>query len=113
MKVYYLLSIIIFNSILNNQIRAEQCIPSDPLGENPGNLCPNQYMPHIDRKFHVIGHGTAAFQGASNDIRYPGKKVINSPIRSDFFTNVSSGDNSNGVRIMTNNGKVFHFPSEQ
>ena len=39
-------------------------------------------------------------------------KLIEEPLKSDYFTNVSSGDKSNVIIIKTKNGKTFKFPNE-
>ena len=93
-------------------VKSDICNPHDPNGENPDSLCIKHYHQNFGNEFKQTGNGSSAYYGKSNDLRYPGKKVITSPLQSDFFTNVSAGDKSNGVIIKTSKGKVFSFESE-
>ena len=110
-KTIILISLIA-NFEVNFKVKADECPPHDPNGVNPNTLCIKHYLPRINNIYHQTGNGINAFHGSSNDIRYPGKKVIDSPLDSDYFTNVSTGDKSNGIIIKTKNGKTFEFPSE-
>ncbi len=95
-----------------NPVKSGICTPHDPNGENPDTLCIKHYHQNFGNEFQRIGNGSSAFYGKSNDLRYPGKKVINNPLKSDYFTNVSAGDKSNGIIIKTSKGKIFTFESE-
>ena len=100
------------NHHIFNIVKSGICTPHDPNGENPDSLCIKHYHQNFGNEFQRIGNGSSAFYGKSNDLRYPGKKVISNPLQSDFFTNVSAGDKSNGVIIKTSKGKIFTFESE-
>ncbi len=98
--------------ISTNFVLSDICNPHDPEGLNPDSLCINHYHQNFGNQFQIQGNGTSAYHGKSNDFRFPGKRVIKNPLNSDFFTNVSTGDKSNGIIIKTNKGKVYKFDSE-
>ncbi len=104
--------LLFMNAFSFNDVESGICTPHDPNGENPETLCIKHYHQNFGNEFQRIGHGSSAFYGKSNDLRYPGKKVISNPLQSEFFTNVSAGDKSNGVIIKTSKGKIFSFESE-
>ena len=85
----------------------EICNPSDPFGDNSDNLCPIHYHGVYGDSFARTGNGVSAFHGASVDVFNPGSKVINSPLRNDFFTHVQAGGKEGGLTIKTQRGKVF------
>ena len=104
--------LLLTNDYIFKVVESGICTPHDPNGENPDSLCINHYHQNFGNEFQRIGHGSSGFYGKSNDLRYPGKKVISNPLQSDFFTNVSAGDKSNGIIIKTSKGKIFTFESE-
>ena len=112
-KISLIFIFLLFTNGFNfNVVKSGICNPHDPNGENPDTLCIKHYHQNFGNEFKRIGNGSSAYYGKSNDFRYPGKKVINKPLQSDFFTNVSAGDKSKGVIIKTSKGKVYTFTSE-
>ena len=108
-----LISLLLFiNPNNSNFVKADICNPHDPNGENPDTLCIKHYHQNFGNEFQHTGNGSSAFYGKSNDLRYPGKKVISQPLQDDYFTSVSAGDKSNGVMIQTSKGKIYTFDSE-
>ena len=91
--------------------KADICNPHDPEGLNPNTLCIKHYHQNYGNQYFINGTGSTAYQGKSNDFRYPGKQIIKSPLKNDFFTSVSTGDKSNGILIKTNKGNVYSFQS--
>lgn len=101
--------LILFASITLPLFAQETCNPSDPFGDNLNNLCPLHYHGVYGDSFVRTGNGESAFHGARVDVFNPGSKVINSPLRNDFFTNVQAGGKEGGITIKTQRGKVFRI----
>ena len=100
---------ILFASVTLPLPAQEVCSPSDPFGDNPNNLCPLHYHGVYGDSFIRTGNGASAFHGASVDVFTPGTKVINSPLKNDFFTHVQAGGKEGGLTIKTQRGKVFRI----
>jgi len=94
-------------------IAQENCSPSDPFGENVNNLCPLHYHGVYDDSFVRSGYGISAYHGPSIDLFTPGSKIINSPLRNDYFTHVQAGGKEGGLTIRTHRGKVFRVEETQ
>ena len=91
-------------------VLSEECMPNDPGGVNENTLCIRHYISIIKKKNIDYGSGVYAHYGAEVDPLKPG---IGTPFNdqkleeNEFYTSVSVGDNSNGIRVETNKGTIY------
>lgn len=83
------------------------CSPSDPLGNNSGNLCPLDYTGVHGGSFNRTGVGFSAYYGPRLDPLTPGTSVINGRLNNEFFTSIEAGDATGGITIKTNKGSTY------
>ena len=87
--------------------QAGGCSPSDPLGNNSGNLCPLDYSGVHGGSFNRTGVGSSAYYGPRLDPLTPGTSIIKGRLTNDFFTGIEAGDATGGITIKTNKGSTY------
>ena len=105
---------------LGGPLQASPCSPSDPEGENPGNLClvyPTHGMTLSTNTFRQ-GYATNGFYGISKGPSQPGMPIQPGHIpraamdpvpgtnRSGFWTSIKA-ENGNSTTVRTNTGKEW------
>ena len=105
-------------SLSPNGSFASPCNPSDPDGENPGNLC----FLHLAKPYQSTfkqGYASDGYFGVPVGPGIPGNQIIPSHqsgtpmdkrnINNGFWTNIESS--TNGSTVRTNSGKEWKTPS--
>ena len=89
---------------------SEECSPNNPTGVNQDTLCIKHHSSLFKKKNTDFGSGVNAHYGPSVDPLRPGigtpfndKKLVGN----EFYSSVSAGDQTNGIRVETNKGKVY------
>ena len=108
----YLLSFLLFCSFHSAEIfvRSEECSPNNPTGVNENTLCIKHYAPLFKKKNIDKGSGVNAHYGPAVD---PLRPIVGTPFNdkklggNEFYSSVSAGDQSNGIRVETNKGRVY------
>jgi len=88
---------------------AAPCYPSDPTGDNPGNLCPPcpPFGMSIDSNSFVHGSATKRFYGPPVSPIQPGIPVgVQSP-KDGYWTKITNQDRTSSME--TNKGKTFNM----
>ena len=89
---------------------SEECSPNNPTGVNEDTLCIKHYSSLFKKKNIDFGSGVNAHYGPSVDPLRPG---IGTPFNdkklggNEFYSSVSAGDQTNGIRVETNKGRVY------
>jgi len=116
---YWLLVILALMVMLVPQLQAAPCYPSDPEGENPGNLCPT-YPPSgmtLDSNTFRPGSATEGYFGRPLGPTLPGTPVVKghnprTPIdpragADGYWTSIEA---TNGMtQIRTNTGRQWNL----
>ena len=82
------------------------CDPTDPLGNNPGNLCPRFPYSSINNNSFIEGHGLPVTTIPTT--RYPAGIVIQKP--SGFWTNIRT--TSDQRTIQDSGGNSYSLPNQ-
>ena len=114
MKTIPLISIYVFILFdflcASYQVFSEECLPSNPSGVNENTLCIQHYIDHVDPDHIDFGSGFKAHYGQSTDPLRPNTGNIIQEKRfkqNEYFTEVTTGDQVNGIKIKTNKGRTF------
>jgi len=91
-------------------LKADTCSPNNPDGVNENTLCIKHYINEIDSDHIDYGSGMNAHYGPPMDPRRPniGTYIQEKKFKkNEYYTEVTTGDGVNGVRVKTNKGRIF------
>jgi len=86
-----------FLFLYNIHVYAQQCYPSDPLGVNILNPCPNTPQPDEINRFYS-GKATNLYFGKPTSPYEPGEKVYFQRMEGKFWTEINSTNGNSTVR---------------
>ena len=100
--IIYLLSLIFMGAAGE----CRPCDPTDPLGNNPGNLCPRFPYSSINNNSFIKGHGLPVTTIPTT--QHPAGIVIQKP--SGFWTNIRT--TSDQRTIQDSGGNSYNLPNQ-
>ena len=116
-QIFFIIGLILISFYPEVSI-SSPCNPSDPDGENPGNLC----FVHLAKPYQSTfkqGYASDGYFGVPVGPGIPGNQIIPSHqsgtpidrriINNGFWTNIESS--SNGSTVRTSTGKEWKIPS--
>ena len=110
MKYFFLFISLLFANFYTIEAYANKCRPNNPNGVQENTLCIKHYINKI-KKAHVdFGRGIYSHHGLSLDPLKPESGTYFQDKRfsnNEFYTKVGAGDESNGIIVETNKGRVF------
>ena len=89
-----------------SQLRAQPCLPNDPLGKNPGTLCFTFVHSFAPPSAYQTGYAKQGYYGRAIDPLEPGLKLITEPLNSEFFTGVQA-QSGVGVTVKTSSERSW------
>ena len=89
-----------------SQLRAQPCLPNDPLGKNPGTLCFTFVHSFAPPSAYQTGYAKQGYYGRAIDPLEPGIKLITEPLKSEFFTGVQA-QSGVGVTVKTSSERSW------
>ena len=95
---------------LGSVVRAEACPPNNPSGLSENTLCIRHHLSLFKKENIDHGSGVYAHHGPTVDPLRPG---VGTPFNdkklegNEFYTSVSVGDKTQGIRVETNKGTVY------
>ena len=92
--------------LLPSQLRAQPCLPNDPLGKNPGTLCFTFVHSFAPPSAYQTGYAKQGYYGRAIDPLEPGLKLITEPLNSEFFTGVQA-QSGVGVTVKTSSERSW------
>ena len=92
--------------LLPSQLRAQPCLPNDPLGKNPGTLCFTFVHSFAPPSSYQTGYAKQGYYGRAIDPLEPGLKLITEPLNSEFFTGVQA-QSGVGVTVKTSSERSW------
>ena len=107
MYVRLLITLFLFSNLAWS---GENCPPDNPQGIAENTLCIKHYLPIINPKNVDYGRGHLSHHGYTVRPERPGVGFIFRDKllpKGEFYTNVSVGDESGGIRVETNTGRQF------
>lgn len=96
--------------LLSSVSLAEECSPNNSEGVNENTLCIKHYIDEFEPDHIDYGRGINAHYGPSTDPRRPniGSFIQEKRFKdNEFYTEVTTGDEVNGIRVKTNKGRIF------
>ena len=91
--------------------RPEECSPNNPSGVNEDTLCIKHHSSLFKKRNIDHGSGVNAHYGPPVDPLKPG---VGTPFNdkkldgNEFYTSVSVGDKTKGIRVETNKGTIYY-----
>ena len=92
--------------LLPSQLRAQACLPNDPLGKNPGTLCFTFVHSFAPPSAYQTGYAKQGYYGRAIDPLEPGVKLITEPLNGEFFTGVQA-QSGVGVTVKTSSERSW------
>ena len=111
--IHFFLPFLLFCGLISfaSSSRSEECSPNNPSGVNEDTLCIKHHSSLFKKKKVDVGSGMNAHYGPPVDPLRPGfgtpfndKKLD----QNEFFSSVSVGDKTKGIRVETNKGTVYY-----
>ena len=101
-----LLVCFVFDLVFSLTSNSQNCAPNNPKGLNSSTIC-FTFVNTIQNHPHLrTGHAFKGFTGRPVSPFEPGKSLIDTPIDSDYFTEIHTND-SKSVTIRSNKGKTW------
>lgn len=97
---------ITFGFLFPAHLNAQQCLPNDPLGKNPGTLCFTFVHSFAPQSAYQTGYATQGYFGRAIDPLMPGVQLITEPLRNEYFTEVRA-QSGVGVTIKTSSERSW------
>ena len=105
-KKHFAFQFILHLSFIGTPVECRPCDPTDPLGHNPGNLCPQLPYSSINNNSFIEGHGLPVTTIPTT--RNPAGIVIQKP--SGFWTNIRT--TSDQRTIVDSSGNSYILPNQ-